>query len=127
MKLDSKARYAKTHEWARKDGDSLLVGISDHAQDSLGDIVYIDLPEASASFAAGENFGVVESVKAASDLYLPVAGTIKEVNQALSDQPDLINKDCYGEGWILRISPEDDSAFDSLLSPEAYEKLAAED
>jgi len=127
MKLDSKARYAKTHEWARKDGDSLLVGISDHAQDSLGDIVYIDLPEAGASFAAGENFGVVESVKAASDLYLPVAGTIKEVNQALSDQPDLINKDCYGEGWILRISPEDDSAFDSLLSPEAYEKLAAEE
>lgn len=127
MKLDSKARYAKTHEWARKDGDSLLIGISDHAQDSLGDIVYIDLPEAGTSFTAGENFGVVESVKAASDLYLPVSGTVKEVNQNLSEQPDLINKDCYGEGWILRITPDDTSAFDELLSPEAYEKLAAEE
>jgi len=127
MKLDTEARYAKSHEWARKDGSELVIGISDHAQHSLGDIVYVDLPKVGASIAAGAAFGVVESVKAASDLYLPVAGKVTAVNEVLADKPDLINKDCYGEGWIVKIAPTDAAAFDALLSAEDYEKTAAED
>ena len=127
MKLDTEARYAKSHEWARKDGDDFLVGISDHAQHSLGDIVYVDLPKVGASLGQGAAFGVVESVKAASDLYTPLAGTVLAVNTHLSDQPDLINKDCYGQGWIVRIKAADPGAWQSLLSVEDYEKIAAED
>jgi glycine cleavage system H protein len=127
MKLDTEARYAKSHEWARKDGDAFLVGISDHAQHSLGDIVYVDLPKVGAGLGQGAAFGVVESVKAASDLYLPMAGTVLAVNTLLSDQPDLINKDCYGQGWIVRIKAADPGAWQSLLSVEDYEKIAAED
>jgi glycine cleavage system H protein len=127
MKLDTEARYAKSHEWARKDGAELVVGISDHAQHSLGDIVFVDLPKVGATFAAAAAFGVVESVKAASDLYLPVAGKITAVNTALADAPDLINKDAYGAGWILRVAPADAGAWNSLLSAEDYEKIAAED
>ncbi len=127
MKLDTEARYAKSHEWARKDGTELVIGISDHAQHSLGDIVYVDLPKVGASIAAGAAFGVVESVKAASDLYLPVGGKVTAVNGELADKPDLINKDCYGAGWIVRIAPADAGAWDALLSPEDYEKIAAED
>ncbi|WP_304226474.1 glycine cleavage system protein GcvH [Gracilinema caldarium] len=127
MKLDERCRYAKTHEWARKEGNELVIGISDHAQHSLGDIVFVDLPKVGASFGAGAAFGVVESVKAASDIYVPVAGKITAVNSQLQDSPDLINKDPYGDGWIVRLAPEDPSAFDKLLSPADYEKIAAED
>ncbi|HCM27225.1 MAG: glycine cleavage system protein H [Treponema sp. GWB1_62_6] len=127
MKIDTEARYAKSHEWARKDGAELVVGISDHAQHSLGDIVYVDLPKVGANFAKGAAFGVVESVKAASDLYLPVAGKITAVNGALAESSDLINKDCYGQGWIVRLAPADAAEWESLLSPEDYEKIAAED
>ncbi len=127
MKIDTEARYAKSHEWARKDGAEIVVGISDHAQHSLGDIVYVDLPKLGAAFAKGAAFGVVESVKAASDLYLPVAGKITAVNGALAESSDLINKDCYGQGWIVRIAPADAADWESLLSPEDYEKIAAED
>lgn len=127
MKLDTEARYAKSHEWARKDGTELVVGISDHAQHSLGDIVYVDLPKVGASIALGAAFGVVESVKAASDIYLPIGGKITAVNGELADKPDLINKDCYGAGWIVRVAPADPGAWDALLSPEDYEKIAAED
>ncbi len=127
MKLDERCRYSKTHEWARRDGNELVIGISDHAQHSLGDIVFVDLPKVGASFGAGAAFGVVESVKAASDIYVPVAGKITAVNTRLQDAPDLINKDPYGDGWIIRLAPEDPSAFDKLLSPADYEKIAAED
>jgi glycine cleavage system H protein len=127
MKIDTEARYAKSHEWARKDGTELVIGISDHAQHSLGDIVFVDLPKVGAAFAAGAAFGVVESVKAASDLYLPVAGKVTAVNTALADAPDLINKDAYGAGWILRVAPADAGAWNGLLSAEDYEKIAAED
>ncbi|MDR1210852.1 MAG: glycine cleavage system protein GcvH [Spirochaetaceae bacterium] len=127
MKLDSKARYAETHEWARKDGDTVSVGISDHAQHSLGDIVFVDLPKVGSSFKAKDTFGVVESVKAASDMYLPLSGTITQVNEKLAEQPDLINKDCYGAGWIVRITPSDDAEWDSLLSPGDYKKNAPEE
>ncbi|MDR1429211.1 MAG: glycine cleavage system protein GcvH [Spirochaetaceae bacterium] len=127
MKLDSKARYAKTHEWARKDGDIVSVGISDHAQHSLGDIVFVDLPAVGSSFKAKDTFGVVESVKAASDVYLPLSGTIIQVNEKLAEQPDLINKDCYGTGWIVKITPSDSAEWDSLLSAGDYETNAPEE
>jgi glycine cleavage system H protein len=127
MKLDKEARYAETHEWARKDGDLVTVGISDHAQDSLGDIVFVELPKTGAVFKAGASFGVVESVKAASDIYIPLSGTIAEVNEKLSEQPELINRDCYGEGWIVKISPSGDGEWDKLLSPADYEKIASEE
>jgi glycine cleavage system H protein len=118
-------RFAATHEWARKEGGELVIGISDHAQKSLGDIVYVDLPQAGAVFKAGAVFGVVESVKAASDVYLPAAGKVAAVNGALAEHPELINRDCYGEGWIVRIAPEDPAAWDGLLSPADYGKIAA--
>jgi glycine cleavage system H protein len=124
MKLDDKARYAKTHEWARQEGDLIVTGISDHAQHSLGDIVFVDLPKAGSSFKAGEVFGAIESVKAASDLYLPVSGTIREANDALSGSPETVNKDCYGAGWMVKVEPENPSDFDALLSPADYEKSA---
>ena len=127
MKLDNQARYAKSHEWARKEGADLVIGISDHAQESLGDIVFVDLPKAGSHFAAGTTFGVIESVKAASDLYLPVEGTVKAVNAALAEKPDLVNKDCYGEGWLIKISPANPQQWDTLLSAQEYEKKAAEE
>jgi glycine cleavage system H protein len=124
MKIDDKARYAKTHEWARKEGGLIVVGISDHAQHSLGDIVFVDLPKPGSSFRAGTAFGAVESVKAASDLYLPVSGTITEVNGVLVGSPETVNKDCYGEGWMVRVEPENPAEFDALLAPADYEKIA---
>lgn len=131
MKLDTEARYAKSHEWVRKDGAEYVCGISDHAQHSLGDIVFVELPKIGAAIAAGNAFGVVESVKAASDLYLPISGKIAAVNAALAESPDLLNKDCYGEGWIVRVAPEDPAKtaaeWDALLSSEDYEKIAEED
>jgi glycine cleavage system H protein len=127
MKLDTEARYAKSHEWARKDGAELVCGISDHAQHSLGDIVFVELPKVGAVFPKGAVFGVVESVKAASDLYLPVAGKIAAVNQALSDKPDLVNKDCYGDGWIVRVAPSSPADFEELLTAADYEKIAEEE
>ena len=122
MKLDTNARYQKTHEWARKDGDVFVVGITDHAQSSLGDIVFVDLPKPGTKFKAGSVFGAVESVKAASDLYLPVSGTISAANDVLGGAPETVNKDCYGEGWFVKVTPENPSEFDALLSPSDYEK-----
>jgi len=131
MKLDTEARYAKSHEWVRKDGADYICGISDHAQHSLGDIGVVDLPKMGAAFAAGDSFGVVESVKAASDLYLPLSGKIAAVNTTLSESPDLVNKDPYGAGWLVKISPVEGSKtaeeFGALLSSEDYEKIAEED
>ncbi|GAB1482015.1 glycine cleavage system protein GcvH [Treponema sp.] len=127
MKLDSDARYAKSHEWARKDGDEFTIGISDHAQHSLGDIVFVELPKVGASFKKGAAFGVVESVKAASDLYLPLSGKISALNTALADKPDAINKDSYGAGWIVKIVASDSGEWDALLNAADYEKIASED
>jgi glycine cleavage system H protein len=125
MKLDADVRYAPTHEWARREGSEWRIGISDHAQHSLGDIVFVDLPKPGTAFAAKAVFGVVESVKAASDVYLPVAGTITGVNEALGEHPELINQDCYGKGWLVKMSPGKAEDWDTLLSPEAYEAAAA--
>ncbi|MFO7166962.1 MAG: glycine cleavage system protein GcvH [Chloroflexota bacterium] len=113
-------QYTQTHEWIRIEGDEATVGITDYAQDALGDVVYVDLPEVGASFEAGGIFGAVESVKAASDLYLPVAGEIIAVNEALLNSPELINSDPYGEGWLVKIRVAE--GVGALMSAEAYER-----
>ena len=121
MNLDATARYAESHEWARKDGDLILCGITDHAQEELSDVVYVELPEVGATFAKGAQFGVIESVKAASDLYIPMGGEITEVNENLEDSPEIVNDDPYGQGWMIKFKPSDPSEWDSLLTPEEYE------
>jgi glycine cleavage system H protein len=117
-------RYAKSHEWARleKDG-TVTVGITDYAQNSLGDITYVQAPKVGAALKAGEVFGVVESVKAASDLYAPVAGTVVAVNQALTSAPETVNRAPYDEGWMLKLKPAERVAVDALLDSAAYTKL----
>ena len=127
MKLDNDARYTKEHEWIRKEGELFVFGISDHAQDQLSDIVYLESPEVGDSFAQGDSFGVVESVKAASDLYLPMGGEIVEVNDALVDAPEIMNSDPYGEAWIIKFKASDPAGFDQLMSPEDYEIYAQEE
>ena len=124
IKVDSRCRYTKTHEWIRADGDEAYVGITDYAQDQLSDIVYVEMPEVGDSFEKGEVFGVVESVKAASDVYLPVAGEIVELNEELQDSPDLVNRDPYGDGWFVKIAVEDPDELDSLMDAEAYRRHA---
>ena len=124
IKVDSRCRYTKTHEWIRADGDEAYVGITDYAQDQLSDIVYVEMPEVGDSFEKGEVFGVVESVKAASDVYLPVAGEIVELNEELQDSPDLVNRDPYGEGWFVKIAVEDPDELDSLMDAETYRRHA---
>jgi glycine cleavage system H protein len=113
-------KYSKEHTWARSDGDLVVVGISDYAQDQLGEIVFAELPEIGAVFAIDEGFGVVESVKTASDLYMPVGGEVVEVNQSLEDGPEVINSDPFGEGWMLKIKAADRSEIDTLLDAQAY-------
>ena len=117
-------RYAKSHEWVRAESDgTLTVGITDYAQNSLGDITYVQASKVGATLKAGETFGVVESVKAASDLYLPVAGTIVAVNAALDAAPETVNKAPYSEGWMLRMKPADAGAAQALLDAASYAKL----
>lgn len=121
-------RYSKTHEWLRTDEDgSITMGITDHAQSLLGDIVFVELPEAEIAITSGQECGVVESVKAASDLYAPISGDIVAINEALIDSPELINTDPYGEGWIIRIEGFDEGELDELLDADGYkEHVAAE-
>src|ERR687894_470372 len=113
--------YSKDHEWVRIEGDTGTVGITDHAQHALGDVVYVELPKVGDSFAAHETFGSVESVKAVSELFCPVAGEITEVNESLSDDPERVNSDPYGEGWMLRVKLSNRGEVDSLLSAAEYE------
>jgi len=126
MNLDPNAKYQDTHEWARKEGDLIVTGITDHAQDELSDVVYVELPEAGATLEKGAIFGVVESVKAASDLYMPMGGTIVEINEALEDTPELVNDDPFGEGWMIKFEPSDPAQWDSLLDGAGYEGSVAE-
>ncbi len=119
-------KYAKTHEYARVNDDgSVTVGISDSAQDQLGDMVFIELPEVGQTLAAAEACAVVESVKAASDVYAPVGGEVVEVNEALVDSPETVNQDTYGEGWLFRLQPADVAEMASLMDAEAYEEFLA--
>jgi len=124
MPVPEDLQYTKSHEWVRVEGDTATVGITDHAQDELGDVVFVELPEVGVTLDAGDSFGAVESVKAVSDLYAPVGGEVTEVNSALEDSPEKINEDPYGEGWILKLRT---SAEADLLSPADYEKLLEEE
>lgn len=122
-------KYAKSHEWVRTNDDgSVTVGISDSAQDQLGDMVFIEAPEVGMTVTAGEACAVVESVKAASDVYAPVGGEIVEVNENLADRPETVNTDAYGDGWIFRMEPSDATELGALMDADAYEGfLASED
>jgi len=113
-------RYTKDHEWAKAQGDLLRVGITHHAQDSLGDVVFIELPEVGAQVEKGKQFGVVESTKAVSELFSPVTGTVKSVNKALIDKPESVNGDPYGAAWMIEVELSDKKELDELLSAEQY-------
>ena len=123
MNCPTNVKYTKEHEWIRLEGDVAYVGITDYAQQQLGDIVFVDIPTVGETLAAGETFGTIEVVKTISDLFLPVSGEVLEQNETLADQPELVNQDPYGEGWLIKIKPADDADFDSLLDAEAYKKL----
>jgi len=127
--IPAELRYTKSHEWVRKNEDgTLTIGISDHAQELLGDLVFVDTPESGSSFEQGEDCAVVESVKAASDVYCPISGEVIEANGLLADAPETINADPYGDGWIFNLKPEDEDDFDGLMSAEEYtDFVAAED
>jgi glycine cleavage system H protein len=117
-------KYAETHEWARVELDgTITVGISDHAQDALGDVVFVELPEQGAEFEAGDEAGVVESVKAASDIFSPVSGRVIAVNEALEDAPETVNESPYGDGWFFRLEPSDLTELESLLSAQDYQEF----
>lgn len=118
-------RYTKDHEWVRLDGEVATVGITDHAQESLGDIVFVELPEAGREVSEGESIATVESVKAASDVYAPLAGEITEANQAVVDEPALVNRAAGGEAWFFRMKLADRAAFDALMDEAAYAALVA--
>lgn len=122
-------KFLKSHEWARMEDDgTVTVGISEHAQAQLGDLVYVELPSVGDSVEAGNSCAVVESVKAASDVYSPVSGKIIKVNEALSDKPETINEDAFGDGWIFRVKPSNPSEMDELLTPDDYaEQIESED
>jgi glycine cleavage system H protein len=120
MELDLDCLYSEEHEWIRVEGDEGVVGISDYAQDALSDVVYVELPEVGDTFEKDEVFATVESVKAASDVYLPVGGEILEINEALEDEPELVNKDPYGQAWLVRISIADATELDELMDAEGY-------
>lgn len=126
MKVLSELRYSKDHEWVRVEGNRAYVGITDHAQDALGDIVFVELPEEGVDISVGDVLGAVESVKAASDIYAPVSGTVVKVNEELEDAPEMINEDPY-EAWIAVLEISDPSELEHLLSAEEYEKLCEEE
>lgn len=126
MNFPNDVKYTKEHEWIRLEGDVAYVGITDYAQEQLGDIVFVDIQTVGETLAADEVFGTIEVVKTISDLFLPVAGEVLEQNEALEEQPELVNKDPYGEGWLIKIKPAADAYFDSLLDAEAYKALINE-
>lgn len=120
--------YAKTHEWVRREEDgTVTVGITEHAQDALGDVVYVETPEVGDSIAAGDQAGVVESVKAASDIYAPLSGEVVATNEGLEDAPETVNSDAFNDGWFFKLQPQDISELDALMSAEEYEQLCDEE
>lgn len=121
MNHPSELKYARTHEWVKIEGDLVITGITDHAQDELGDLVYVETPEVGSKVTAGEQAGVVESVKTASDIHAPVSGTVVEVNSDLEDDPDFVNDDPYGKGWIYKIKPDNMADVEKLLTNAEYE------
>jgi len=123
MNVPDDLRYSKDHEWSRLEDGRVRIGITDYAQDALGDVVFVQLPERGARLEAGATFSEVESTKSVSDIYAPVAGTVVEVNTELTDAPQRVNEDPYGEGWICVIEPADAAALEALLDAEAYQRL----
>jgi glycine cleavage system H protein len=123
MNVPDELRYTSDHEWAKLDDRRVKIGITDYAQDALGDVVFVQLPEPGAKVGAGESFSEVESTKSVSDIYAPVAGTVVEINEELTDSPQRLNEDPYGEGWICVIELTDPAEFDALLDAVAYRKL----
>jgi glycine cleavage system H protein len=126
MNIPEDLRYSSDHEWARADGNRIRVGITDYAQDSLGDVVYVQVPEVNSEVAVGASLGEVESTKSVSDLFSPVAGRVVEVNTELESTPELLNSDPYGEGWICVIEPSDTSDLDALMSAQDYAALISD-
>jgi glycine cleavage system H protein len=120
LNFPSDVKYTDDHEWAKVEGDLVSVGISDYAQDQLGEIVFVEMPEIGDSFGQGDEFGSLESVKAVSEIFLPVSGEIVEVNSELEDAPELVNTDCYNKGWLVKIKPQDLSEMDNLKDQAAY-------
>lgn len=127
MNLPDDLRYTEQHEWVRREDNGLRVGITDFAQDALGDVVYVDVPEVGTEVRAGEPFGEVESTKSVSDVYAPVSGTVVDRNPLLSDSPQLVNEDPYGQGWMILIQPGDDSAFGELMEADAYRRIVEQE
>ncbi|MDF1782200.1 MAG: glycine cleavage system protein GcvH [Alcanivoracaceae bacterium] len=126
--IPAELRYASSHEWIRLEDDgTAYVGISEHAQEAMGDLVYVELPEVGVTFAAGDEAGVVESVKAASDIYSPVTGEVVAVNEALEDEPELVNRDPYGDGWLFQLKISDEAELENLLSANDYADTLEED
>ncbi len=126
LALPDTVRYTKDHEWAAADGDLFKIGISDYAQDQLGDIVYVELPGEGTVLEQGDEFGTIESVKAVSELYIPMAGEVLEINPALEQSPELVNDDPYGGGWLIKIKAADAGQFDQLMDRQAYLALLKE-
>ena len=127
MNVPQELSYSKEHEWIRVEGGDCTVGVTDYAQDQLGDVVFVELPEVGEKFAINDAVASVESVKAVSDIYLPLSGEIVTVNESILDSPELINEDPYGEGWIMKLRMDDSSELEGLLSPSDYEKYVAEE
>lgn len=123
MNVPTNLKYTSEHEWIRVEGDIAYVGITDYAQSQLGDIVFVDIQTEGETLAAGDVFGTIEVVKTVSDLFLPVAGEVLEQNEALADQPELVNTDPYGEGWLIKIKPAADADYDALLDAEGYKAV----
>ena len=123
-KIPQQLQYTKTHEWVKKEDDVFTIGITDHAQTMLGDLVFVELPDVDANFEGGQECAVVESVKAAADIYCPVPGEVIEINEAVMENPQLINQDPYGKGWLIRVRPFDRSG-ESLLNADEYSKVVA--
>ena len=123
MHVPGELRYSKDHEWVRADTGTVRVGITDYAQDALGDVVFVQLPEPGAEVGAGGELGEIESTKSVSEIYAPVAGVVAEVNLALEDEPELVNTDPYGDGWMVAITPSDPAEVESLLDSAAYTEL----
>lgn len=126
MLVPDDLRYSTDHEWVRRNGDEVTIGITDYAQDALGDVVFLEVPTKGAEVVSGERISEVESTKSVSDIFAPVSGTVVEVNEALGDGPEALNADPYGDGWICVIEMQDDSAFDALMDATAYQALTSE-
>jgi len=127
MDFPKDLKYTKEHEWVKVEGNTAIVGITDYAQDSLGDVVYVELPQEGGSVTKHEPFGVVESVKAVSDLYSPISGSVAEVNDAIVDNPEVINEDPYGDAWMIKVSLANSDELDDLLTSDEYQKYIEEE